>query len=71
MVALLAQRDDGVVALSEPVDGAVAVDRDYLLEAVEAGGDGQITLALDGPLNPLVIRTSSGLSLLMPIAPQA
>ena len=51
--------------LTEPVDGAVAVDREYLLEAVEAGGDGQITLALDGPLNPLVIRTSSGLSLLM------
>ena len=71
VVALLAQRDDGVVALTEPVDGAVAVDREYLLEAVEAGGDGQITLALDGPLNPLVIRTSSGLSLLMPIAPEA
>jgi DNA-binding transcriptional MerR regulator len=74
VVALLARRGGDVVALREPADGAVVVDRDYLLEAFEAagGGDGgQVTLALDGPLHPLVIRTGAGVSLLMPIAPDA
>lgn len=45
----------------------VAVNREFLLEALDAGGDGQLLLSLDGPIDPLVIRSSRSLSLLMPV----
>ena len=43
------------------------MNREFLLEAVDAGGDGQLALALDGPLRPLVIQSSTSTSLLMPV----
>jgi DNA-binding transcriptional MerR regulator len=49
----------------------VAVNRDYLLEALAAGADGQLVLELDGGLGPLAIRSAdgaaAGFSVLMPV----
>ncbi len=48
-------------------DGGVGVDREFLLQALDAGGDGQLLLSLDGPITPLVIRSPRSVSLLMPV----
>ncbi|BCY14870.1 MerR family transcriptional regulator [Actinoplanes sp. L3-i22] len=48
----------------------VAVNREFLLQAVDAGGPGQLLLELDGPVQPLTIRIAgdeSRFSLLMPV----
>ncbi len=67
-VALLARDGDDITVLSQPGQGAVAFDREFLLEAVEAANGTPLTLALDGPPEPLVIRTpDGGVSLLMPV----
>lgn len=53
-------------------DWHVAVNREFLLEALSAGGEGQLVLELDGPIRPLVIRRpadDSTYSLLMPVKP--
>jgi DNA polymerase-3 subunit beta len=53
-------------------DRHVAVNREFLLEALSAGGDGQLVLELDGPIRPLAIRRTTddrAYSLLMPIKP--
>jgi DNA polymerase III subunit beta len=50
----------------------VAVNREFLLEALSAGGDGQLVLELDGPIRPLAIRRAAddrAYSLLMPVKP--
>ncbi|MFD9130008.1 MerR family transcriptional regulator [Kitasatospora sp. NPDC059571] len=50
----------------------VQVNRDFLLEAVAAGGGGQLVLELGGPVAPLAIRfpeRAGTYSLLMPVAP--
>jgi DNA polymerase-3 subunit beta len=47
----------------------VAVNREFLLEALDAGG-GQLVLELDGPVRPLAIRVAgdaSRFSILMPV----
>ncbi|WIM95834.1 MerR family transcriptional regulator [Actinoplanes oblitus] len=51
-------------------DAHVAVNREFLLQAVDAGGSGQLLLDLDGPVHPLTIRSAaddSRFSLLMPV----
>jgi DNA polymerase III subunit beta len=48
----------------------VAVNREFLLEALAAGGTGQLVLELDGPIKPLAVRVpgdDSRFSLLMPV----
>ena len=66
-LALLARAGDDI-AVAGPGQGAVAFDREFLLEAVEAAAGAPLTLALDGPHEPLVIRTpDGGVSLLMPV----
>jgi DNA polymerase-3 subunit beta len=47
--------------------GEIGVNREFLLEALDAGGPGQLELLLDGPLVPLVIRSPRSTSLLMPV----
>jgi DNA polymerase III sliding clamp (beta) subunit (PCNA family) len=56
----------------EPADGArhIAVNRGYLLEAIDAAGGGQLVLELDGPISPLAIRAPGDpdtFSVLMPV----
>lgn len=51
-------------------DDGIGVDVEFLLEAVDAGGPGQLLLELDGPLAPVAIRPagrSGTFSLLMPV----
>jgi DNA polymerase-3 subunit beta len=53
-------------------DALVAVNREFLLEAIDAGGPGQLRLELDGPLKPLAVRVpgdDTRFSLLMPVRP--
>jgi DNA polymerase-3 subunit beta len=48
----------------------VAVNREFLLEALDAGGAGQLVLELDGPIMPLAVRTPGDgdrFSVLMPV----
>jgi DNA-binding transcriptional MerR regulator len=48
----------------------VAVNREFLLEALDAGGAGQLVLELDGPIRPLAVRVpgdDSRFSILMPV----
>jgi DNA-binding transcriptional MerR regulator len=69
-LVILAVQNDGMLGVvAEPVDGHVAVNRDFLLQALDAGGAGQLVLELDGPIHPLAIRTAEHdrFSLLMPV----
>ncbi|MFF0374947.1 DNA polymerase III subunit beta family protein [Actinoplanes missouriensis] len=53
-------------------DAHVAVNREFLLQALDAGGPGQLVLELDGPLRPLAVRVAGDdtrFSLLMPVRP--
>jgi DNA polymerase-3 subunit beta len=46
----------------------IAVNREFLLQALDAGGAGQLRLELDGPIKPLIIRADDErFSLLMPV----
>ncbi len=47
----------------------VAVNREVLLQALDAGGAGQLVLELDGPIRPLAVRAPDAdrFSLLMPV----
>lgn len=63
-----------VTVLGEGADGimvganeGVAVNREFLLQALDAGGAGQLLLSLDGPIAPLVVRSPRSVSLLMPV----
>lgn len=64
-VVVLAEGPDGIM-VGAGGDG-VAVNREFLLEALDAGGPGQLVLSLDGPIVPLVVRSPRSLSLLMPV----
>ena len=51
-------------------DAHVAVNREFLLQALDAGGPGQLELGLDGPIRPLAVRTTAGdrqFSIIMPV----
>ncbi len=65
-VTILENGPDGVRVTDGP---GVAVNREFLLEALDAGGDGQLLLTLDGPITPLAITAESprSVSLLMPV----
>ncbi|WP_062031745.1 MerR family transcriptional regulator [Streptomyces griseorubiginosus] len=75
-LSVLAAQDDGTVTLHADADGApdrVAVNRDFLLDAVDAlaaGSDDRLALELVTPTAPITIRRSDdeeAFSLLMPV----
>lgn len=75
-VVVLTARPDGTLAVVEPSrwnaedPRTVAVNPEFLLQALDAGGDGQLDLDLDGPIHPLAIRTPGDpgrFSVLMPV----
>ncbi len=75
-VSILALSPDGELRLAGEsewtADDAahLAVNREFLLQAADAGGPGQLLLELDGPVQPLTIRAAddeSRFSLLMPV----
>ena len=63
-VVVLAEGPDGITV---GADDGIAVNREFLLEALDAGGPGQLVLSLDGPITPLVVRSARSMSLLMPV----
>lgn len=65
-VTVLGRGPDGGVVVDPDGDG-VGVNREFLLEALDAGGEGQLLLSLDGPITPLVVRSPRSVSLLMPV----
>ncbi|MEV7021160.1 MerR family transcriptional regulator [Kitasatospora sp. NPDC093558] len=75
-VTVLAVTADGRIAVAQPEAAPaqgelrVAVNRDFLLEALEAGRPEQLVLELGGPIAPLAIRApgrDGTFSVLMPI----
>jgi DNA-binding transcriptional MerR regulator len=56
-VAVLAVGPDGALGFDGPETALrVGVNREFLLEALAAGGQDQLVLELDGPITPLAIR---------------
>ncbi|HEX6499877.1 MAG TPA: MerR family DNA-binding transcriptional regulator [Micromonosporaceae bacterium] len=72
-VAVLAVDSDDALVVADSAasdDLRIAVNREFLLEALDAPGIGQLVLDLDGPIKPLVIRVPDSTrtySVLMPI----
>ncbi|MFJ8578430.1 MerR family transcriptional regulator [Micromonospora sp. NPDC093277] len=75
-VTVLGLDDRGGLRVVEPEEAAdpdgvrVGVNREYLLEALDAGDRGQLVLELDGPITPLAVRRpddADAFSILMPI----
>ncbi|MFU8850069.1 MerR family transcriptional regulator [Micromonospora sp. SL1-18] len=55
---------------AEPDGVRVGVNREYLLDALDAGDRGQLVLELDGPITPLAVRRpddADAFSILMPV----
>lgn len=72
--SVLAVDADGTltVAAADDTGGAlrIGVNREFLLQALDAGGDEQLLLDLDGPITPLVLRDPGrpdSLAMLMPV----
>jgi DNA polymerase III subunit beta len=69
-VAILRPSAAAVAVVDEPLPGDIAVNREFLLEALDSHRAGQLTLGLDGPVAPLAF-TGAGcpddISLLMPV----
>ncbi|GIE27671.1 hypothetical protein Ait01nite_007160 [Actinoplanes italicus] len=60
----------GAAEWAADTDSHVAVNREFLLQALDAGAAGQLELELDGPVKPLIVRAvgaESRFSLLMPV----
>jgi len=72
-VVILALDPAGQVRLANESEWAadeeayVAVNREFLLQALDAGGAGQLILELDGPIKPLAVRAPENFSILMPV----
>jgi DNA-binding transcriptional MerR regulator len=72
-VAILEPGPTGGVRLvgeGEWADEHVAVNREFLLQALDASAAGQLVLELDGPIRPLAVRVpgdSDRFSILMPV----
>ncbi|MEV4703852.1 MerR family transcriptional regulator [Actinoplanes sp. NPDC049316] len=72
-VAILTIDPAGELRTADPdawaadADAHVAVNREFLLQALDAGGPGQLVLELDGPIKPLAVRGTAGFSILMPV----
>lgn len=72
-VAVLAVDGDGALVVADSSAGddlRIAVNREFLLQALDAPGAGQLVLELDGPIKPLAIRmpdSAWAYSILMPI----
>ncbi|WP_412753650.1 MerR family DNA-binding transcriptional regulator [Krasilnikovia sp. M28-CT-15] len=75
-VAVLTVHPDGGLAVVDPSrwdaedPRTVAVNPEFLLQALDAGASGQLVLDLDGPIRPLAIRApgdTGRFSILMPV----
>ncbi|MCW3814103.1 MerR family transcriptional regulator [Micromonospora sp. DR5-3] len=76
MVTVLGVDGRGGLRVVQPAEAAdpdtvrVGVNREYLLDALDAGDRGQLVMELDGPITPLAVRRpddADAFSILMPI----
>lgn len=67
-VLVLTTDETGAVAVGDP-DGPhrIAVNREFLLAALDAGDPGQLVLELDGPIMPLALHGPASFTVLMPV----
>ena len=68
-VSVVRITDDGLDVLAGDAPGAAGFNREFLLEAIDAGTADQLVLALDGPVSPLAVldpNRPGDVSLLMP-----
>jgi DNA-binding transcriptional MerR regulator len=71
-VAVLTVGSDGGLSVAAETAGVLemGLNREFLLQALNAGGPGQLVLELDGPIAPLAIRDperAGDVSMLMPV----
>lgn len=69
-VSVLYASGNTIEVLDHDRPDAIAVNRDFLLEALDASGTDKLVLALDGPISPLAILSPERcdvVSLLMPV----
>jgi DNA polymerase III sliding clamp (beta) subunit (PCNA family) len=71
-VAVLTVTADGGLSVTPGATGVLemGLNREFLLQALDAGGGGQLVLELDGPIAPLAIRVpgrAGDISMLMPV----
>lgn len=70
-LSVLAVSPDGIQVVPDSEGpGLLGVNREFLLQALEAGGGDQLTMELDGPAGPLTFRNpdrADSLSILMPV----
>jgi DNA polymerase III sliding clamp (beta) subunit (PCNA family) len=71
-VAVLTLTPDGGLSVTPDTPGVLemGLNREFLLQALDAGGGGQLVLELDGPITPLAIRVpdrAGDVSMLMPV----
>lgn len=66
-ITVLRARDGNLEFGTDAGPDGVGVNAEFLLEALDAGGPGQLSISLDGPVTPLVVRSPRSVSLLMPV----
>ena len=71
-VSVLTLTPEGGLSVTAGTGGVLemGLNREFLLQALDAGGDGQLVLELDGPIAPLAIRVpdrAGDVSMLMPV----
>jgi DNA polymerase-3 subunit beta len=58
----------GTVTVGDPAaPHQIAVNREFLLDALDAGAPGQLILELDGPIMPLALHSPDSFTILMPV----
>lgn len=65
---LVGESDVSVIDAGLSTGSGIGVNREFLLQALDVAGEGQLMLELDGPIAPLAVRPVNGCSysLLMP-----
>ncbi|MDX6315170.1 MAG: hypothetical protein QOF44_4634 [Streptomyces sp.] len=69
-VRVLTVTPDGALVVADKAADGIGVNRDFLLDALAAGGREQLVLELGGPISPLAIRLpdrDDSFSLVMPV----
>ncbi|GAB7041556.1 MULTISPECIES: DNA polymerase III subunit beta family protein [Catenuloplanes] len=67
-VLVLTVGADGAIEAGSPDrPHRIAVNREFLLAALDAGGPGQLVLELDGPIMPLALRGPDSFAVVMPV----
>ncbi|WP_033343513.1 DNA polymerase III subunit beta family protein [Catenuloplanes japonicus] len=67
-ILVLTTDASGTLGVGDPsAPHRIAVNREFLLAALDAGTPGQLVLELDGPIMPLALRSPGSFTVLMPV----